>query len=177
MHYDTRGAAPKAGSSLAETGHGLFPRGTLPSSSALALRLGMARVTHIVESSLYARDIKATANFYATVLGLSAMLETPRLVAFDAGNQSVLLVFQEGATGEDVKTDEGVIPGHDGQGRLHVALGIPADSLSQWRERLATHSVPIVSETRWKGGGTSLYFHDPDGHVVELATPGLWANY
>ena len=97
----------------------------------------MARVTHIVESSLYANNIKATANFYATVLGLSAMIETPRLVAFDAGNRSVLLVFQEGATGEDVKTDEGVIPAHDGQGRLHVALGIPANSLSQWRERLA----------------------------------------
>ena len=26
-------------------------------------------------------------------------------------------------------------------------------------------------------GGTSLYFNDPDGNVVELATPGLWANY
>ncbi|MBV8963643.1 MAG: VOC family protein [Hyphomicrobiales bacterium] len=137
----------------------------------------MAGVTHIVESSLYAKDIKATANFYATVLGLPAMLESPRLVAFDAGQASVLLVFQEGATGEDVKTEEGMIPGHDGQGRLHLALGIPADGLAEWRQRLASHGVPIISETRWKGGGTSLYFHDPDGHVVELATPGLWANY
>jgi len=24
---------------------------------------------------------------------------------------------------------------------------------------------------------TALYVDDPDGHVIELATPGLWANY
>ena len=23
----------------------------------------------------------------------------------------------------------------------------------------------------------AMYFRDPDGHLVELATPGLWANY
>ena len=30
---------------------------------------------------------------------------------------------------------------------------------------------------KWPRGGESLYFRDPDGHLVELATPGLWANY
>jgi len=137
----------------------------------------MPKVTHVLETSLYAEDLAAAAKFYGEVLGLSAMLETPRLVAYDAGNRSVLLVFQKGATGEDLITDEGVIPGHDGTGRLHFALGIPADSLGEWRDRLAARGVPVVSETRWRRGGTSLYFHDPDGHVVELATPGLWANY
>jgi catechol 2,3-dioxygenase-like lactoylglutathione lyase family enzyme len=137
----------------------------------------MPEITHVLETSLYAKDVAATAKFYGTVLGLKAMLETPRLVAFDAGRHSVLLVFQEGATSKDLATDEGVIPGHDGKGRLHVALGIAPDSLADWRERLAAHGIAILSETRWNGGGTSLYFHDPDGHVVELATPGLWANY
>ena len=28
-----------------------------------------------------------------------------------------------------------------------------------------------------KGFGTSIYFRDPDGHLVELATPGLWPGY
>jgi catechol-2,3-dioxygenase len=137
----------------------------------------MPKITHVLETSLYAKDLAVTARFYAQVLGLSAMLETPRLVAYDAGNGSVLLVFQDGATGEDLTTDEGLIPGHDGKGRLHFALGITAESLGEWRQRLAKHEVPIISETRWRRGGTSLYFHDPDGHVVELATPGLWANY
>ena len=137
----------------------------------------MPEITHVLESSLYARDLGVTSRFYAQVLHLRPLLETPRLVAFDSGNRSVLLVFQAGATERDVVTDEGVIPGHDGEGRLHFALGIPAESLDDWRTELARHGVAIISETHWRRGGTSLYFHDPDGHVVELATPGLWANY
>ena len=137
----------------------------------------MPEITHILESSLYAKDLAVTAGFYREVFGLTPLLETPRLVAFDAGNRSVLLVFQENATLDDLPTDEGVIPGHDGTGRLHFAFGISAESLAEWRSRLAEHGVAIISETHWRRGGTSLYFHDPDGHVVELATPGLWPNY
>jgi catechol-2,3-dioxygenase len=136
----------------------------------------MPKITHILETSLYAKELAVTARFYATVLGLPVMLDTPRLVAFDAGQKSVLLVFQEGATGEDVTTDGGVIPGHDGTGRLHVALGIPPASLETWRTHLASHGIEVIGEMRWPRGGTSLYVHDPDGHVVELATPGLWPN-
>ena len=29
----------------------------------------------------------------------------------------------------------------------------------------------------WERGGQSIYFRDPDGHLVELATPGIWAIY
>jgi catechol 2,3-dioxygenase-like lactoylglutathione lyase family enzyme len=137
----------------------------------------MPEITHVLETSLYARDLAVTSRFYGQTLQLTAMLETPRLVAFDTGNGSVLLIFQNGATAEDLATDEGLIPGHDGEGRLHFALGIPTESLEEWRAHLARRGVAIISETRWRRGGTSLYFHDPDGHVVELATPGLWANY
>jgi catechol 2,3-dioxygenase-like lactoylglutathione lyase family enzyme len=37
--------------------------------------------------------------------------------------------------------------------------------------------VSIEGEMKWPRGGTSLYFRDPDGHLVELATPGLWSIY
>jgi catechol 2,3-dioxygenase-like lactoylglutathione lyase family enzyme len=42
---------------------------------------------------------------------------------------------------------------------------------------LAEHGVGIESEVQWDLGGTSLYFRDPDGHSVELATPGVWPIY
>jgi hypothetical protein len=29
----------------------------------------------------------------------------------------------------------------------------------------------------WPEGSTSIYFRDPDGHLLELVTPGLWPNY
>jgi catechol-2,3-dioxygenase len=137
----------------------------------------MPPVTHVLETSLYARDLAATAGFYRDVIGLAVMLDTPRLVAFDAGGGSVLLVFQEGTTGEDIETARGRIPGHEAAGRLHFALGIPAGSLEAWRAHLAAKQVAITGEMHWERGGVSLYFEDPDGHVGELATPGLWANY
>ena len=40
--------------------------------------------------------------------------------------------------------------------------------------RLAEQGVETVGEYRWPRGGTSLYMRDPDGALVELATPGLW---
>ena len=34
----------------------------------------------------------------------------------------------------------------------------------------------VESRIGWLRGGTSLYFRDPDGHSLEVATPGLWPN-
>ena len=34
--------------------------------------------------------------------------------------------------------------------------------------------VAIESEVDWPSGGTSLYFRDPAGNVLELAPPTLW---
>jgi catechol 2,3-dioxygenase-like lactoylglutathione lyase family enzyme len=71
----------------------------------------------------------------------------------------------------------GVIPPHGGEGRLHLAFAIAADSLDDWKDRLAGHGITIESVVLPERGGTSLYFRDPDGHLIELATPGLWPTY
>jgi catechol-2,3-dioxygenase len=128
----------------------------------------------LLESSLYARDLTVTAAFYREVLGLRTLLDTPRLVAFDVGKQGVLLVFQQGATSADFADARGTIVGHEGSGRLHFALGIASADLDAWRARLAASGIALTGEYRWPAGGVSLYFSDPDGAVVELATPGLW---
>ena len=136
----------------------------------------MLKTTGLLESAIYARDLELTARFYERVLNLPVLLRTPRLVAFDAGGGGVLLVFAQGASQEDIVGPRGKIPGHDGQGRLHFALSIEAEDLGEWRDRLKAEGVAIIGEYNWPLGGKSLYFHDPDGHVVELATPGIWAN-
>jgi catechol 2,3-dioxygenase-like lactoylglutathione lyase family enzyme len=128
------------------------------------------------ETAVYASDLEASAQFYEDNLGLPVLLRLPRLVALDAGAGGVLLVFKKGGTLEDIVDERGVIPAHDAQGRLHFALTIATKDLLAWRAHLAARGIEIVGEYRWPRGGVSLYFHDPDGHLVELATPGLWAN-
>ena len=128
----------------------------------------------LLETSLYARDLKLTAAFYRDLFGLRALVDSPRLVAFDVAGRSVLLVFQAGSTENDTVDARGRIPGHDGGGRLHLALSIASEDLDAWRKRLADRGVEVVGEYRWPRGGTSLYFRDPDDALVELATPGLW---
>ena len=71
----------------------------------------------------------------------------------------------------------GTIPPHDGHGPLHVAFAVTAEALREWEERLRDHGVAIEFRTDWSRGGRSIYFRDLDGHVLELATPGLWATY
>ena len=128
----------------------------------------------LLETSLYARDLASTAQFYRGLLGLKSLVDTSRLVAFELPGPSVLLVFQAGATQADTLDGRGVIPGHDGGGRLHLALSIASSDLDAWRERLRSSEIEISGEYRWPRGGVSLYFRDPDGALIELATPGLW---
>lgn len=131
----------------------------------------------VFETALYVDDMSRAVDFFANVLGLAVMLQTDRLTAFDAGGHSVLLVFARGASRADTVGERGIVPGHDGAGPLHMALRISADAYDAWKTRLETHGVPLRGEMSWPAGGRSLYFEDPDGHVLELATPGLWANY
>jgi catechol 2,3-dioxygenase-like lactoylglutathione lyase family enzyme len=88
-----------------------------------------------------------------------------------------LLLFRKGSTAEPAVLPGGTIPPHDGGGRLHLAFAVSAVELEAWRERLRSHGVSIEGEVKWPRGGTSLYFRDPDDHLVELATPGLWSTF
>ena len=76
-----------------------------------------------------------------------------------------------------MRTPGGTIPPHDGQGPLHIGFAISADELAAWEDRLLERGIAVESRITWSRGGTSLYFRDPDGHLLELLTPGLWATY
>ncbi len=137
----------------------------------------MPRISGLLETVLYVEDLARATSFYAGDLQLSVMFDSRRLVALDAGRQGVLLLFQRGMTNADTKTPGGVIPGHDGSGPIHMAFAIAAEEYETWRAHLAQRGIALRSEVVWPAGGRSLYFDDPDGHVIELATPGLWTNY
>ncbi len=90
---------------------------------------------------------------------------------------AVLLLFRAGGSTEPTPTDGGAIPPHDGGGRVHLCLAIPRNELDAWAAHLTSHGVPVESRITWPAGGTSLYVRDPDGSLLELATPGLWPSW
>lgn len=135
------------------------------------------RVNAILETVLYVADLAPAAAFYRDVLGLACLHADARMQALDVNGRGLLLLFVQGGTLEPVTTPGGTIPPHDGSGPQHLAFSVEADALPGWRAHLEAHGVALESETRWPRGGTSLYFRDPDGHLIELATPGLWKGY
>jgi len=137
----------------------------------------MLRIHRVLETALYCERLAQTAPFYLALLGGEPLLESERLVALDAGGGTVLLLFQKGQSSTPLSTPGGVIPAHDGSGPTHLAFAVEADDLAAWEERLVASGVEIESRVRWDRGGRSLYFRDPEGRSVELATPGTWATY
>jgi catechol 2,3-dioxygenase-like lactoylglutathione lyase family enzyme len=135
------------------------------------------RLDGVLETALYVDDMPRARRFYEQVLGLKPLVVDDRLCAYGVGGRSVLLLFRRGTTLETVQLPGGTIPPHDGHGPLHVALAVPTGDLERWESRLAQQGVAVEGRTRWPRGGTSLYVRDPDGHLLEFATPGLWAIY
>lgn len=134
-------------------------------------------LARILETALYVDDMARARSFYVDALGCSVLLDTPRLLALSVGGESVLLLFQRGATTEPLPTPGGVVPPHGGSGIQHVAFAIDRGTLEPWLARLEQAGIAIESRVRWERGGESVYVRDPDGHSVELVTPGLWAIY
>lgn len=134
-------------------------------------------ISRVVETAVYVSDLGQSREFYCDVLGADVLLDTPRLLALSIGGESVLLLFQRGATLEPLQTPGGVVPPHGADGVQHFAFAIAPNALASWREHLTGAGIKIESEVRWPRGGRSLYLRDPDNHSVELITPGLWEIY
>jgi catechol 2,3-dioxygenase-like lactoylglutathione lyase family enzyme len=137
----------------------------------------MPRLDGVLETALYVDDLARARDFYEAALGLSPAVKDRRFCAYEIGARSLLLLFQRGSTRETVVLPGGTIPPHDGSGPLHVAFSIAKEELGAWQERLADQGIAVEGRTEWPKGGISLYFRDPDGHLLELATPGLWPSY
>lgn len=137
----------------------------------------MPKVTGILETALYADDLPRAVDFYRRVFGFTSMSDNERLHAFDVPGPGVLLIFKKGETLAPLQIDGGIIPPHHAAGEIHFALSITRDELPKWEAHLAAQKVEIESRVKWSQGGTSVYFRDPERHLVELVTPGIWANY
>ncbi len=144
---------------------------------------GEKRTTHppltgVLETALIVEDVGRATRFYTGLFGFEVLLQSERICSLNVKPAQVLLLFKRGASLDDITLPGGVVPGGiDAAGRSHMAFAIELRDLESWRHWLTENAIAIESTVVWERGGTSLYFRDPDGNLLELATPGVWANY
>jgi len=137
----------------------------------------MPSLSGVLETALYVDDLAGACAFYEHLFGLTTLYSDHRMRAYDIGGRGVLLLFRRGESLDTVQLPGGTIPPHDGSGPVHVAFSIAKEDLGAWERRLRDSKIDIEGRTKWPRGGSSIYFRDPDGHLLELATPGLWQGY
>ncbi len=137
----------------------------------------MLAVTGILETCLHVSDLPQSIEFYRTLFGWPVLFSDDRMASLAVGSKQLLLLFRKDGSEQDMPTAGGVIPGHGGAGRLHVAFAIARTDLEAWTQKLAECAIELTSTVHWPTGGVSLYFRDPDQHLIELATPGIWPIY
>ncbi|MCU0634897.1 MAG: VOC family protein [Gemmatimonadaceae bacterium] len=123
--------------------------------------------------TLVARNARRTLAFYRDVLGLSLVKQT---VNFDdPGAYHLYFGDPTGAPGTLVTFFEwaDAPQGRFGIGGVHhVAFGTASrETLLMWKRWLSDHGIPVTGPLD-RGWFTSLYFRDPDGQVLEIATMG-----
>jgi catechol 2,3-dioxygenase-like lactoylglutathione lyase family enzyme len=129
----------------------------------------VSQINQILETALYVKDIEVAEQFYRDVFGFQTYSKGgTRHLFFKIGN-SMLLLFNA----EETKTSDDVPP-HGTVGQGHVAFAVEHHELDFWRKRLREKNIEIEQEITWPSGGKSIYFRDPDGNSLELATPDTW---
>jgi catechol 2,3-dioxygenase-like lactoylglutathione lyase family enzyme len=135
-------------------------------------------VSGVLETALVVEDVLRATRFYQQLFGFDALVQNERLCSLKVRAAQVLLLFKRGGSLDDMRLPGGILPGGmDADGRTHMAFAVEPEHLEDWHDWLQRNEVPVESTVHWERGGTSVYFRDPDGHLLELATPGVWANY
>lgn len=135
------------------------------------------KINGIVETALSVDDVARSAEFYQRLFDFPVLHKDSRFCSLVVPGEAVLLLFKKGDREEPIPTPGGIIPPHGARGRMHFAFKISGDAVEACEQELAAKGVAIESKVHWPRGGVSLYFRDPDEHLVEVITRGCWENY
>ena len=122
----------------------------------------------VLETCLYARDLPAAEAFYRA-LGFVFVSSVPGRHAFFRAGDAMLLIFNPDATEQP-----GDLPPHAGREGGHACFAVAQPEIPAWRQRLEALGLEVTEYAWSRGRGTSLYFRDPAGNLLELAPPGIW---
>jgi catechol 2,3-dioxygenase-like lactoylglutathione lyase family enzyme len=130
----------------------------------------MQPLDRVLETALYVDDLPAAERFYGGVLGLELDSRKEGAFAFFKVGRAMLLLFDP-ATASAAR---GGVPAHGAVGPGHACFAVAGGGAGGLARRLEAAGVAIEHEQAWPRGGRSLYFRDPAGNSLELATPRIW---
>ena len=131
--------------------------------------IGALHLGRILETSLYADDLDLAEAFYRSVLGLNLFAKEAGRHLFFKFSDQMLLIFNPART-----LEESEVAPHGARGPGHVAFAVPLSEMDAWERQLKEKGVKIEKDVLWPNGGRSLYFRDPAGNCLELASPLVW---
>jgi catechol 2,3-dioxygenase-like lactoylglutathione lyase family enzyme len=108
-------------------------------------------IDHIV---LHVSDVARAKKFYTELLGMTVYRESDRQVFLHAGQQGVALFKKQGDT-----------PLNTGNDLNHLALNVAAGTYEALKGELEKNGVTVSGRP---GEDRCIYFHDPDGHRLQL---------
>ncbi|KAF2436669.1 Glyoxalase/Bleomycin resistance protein/Dihydroxybiphenyl dioxygenase [Tothia fuscella] len=156
-------------------------------------------IRNMDKSVKFYRDILGLQNFMDTPKLSGFAIGDTTLLLFHLGDTSADTNF----TGVGTQPGRGQIAGHGPDANIVSALGLqngttisggrghPEVSLKLhfafaverredvllWEDYFKERDVHIHSTMDWDRGGRSVYFFDPDGHVGEVVSRGIWAHW
>ena len=132
-----------------------------PRSLAAMARFGISALDHV---AIGVADVQRSCAFYARVLGFERLYpewDRPVFMGLDGAG---LAIFDREShpspTPDDVEPPAVRI--------LHFAFRVDREGLEAARRELAGEEFKVTFSDH--GASHSLYFRDPDGHLVELTT-------
>ena len=130
----------------------------------------LMKILQIKETCFYSRDLNRVREFYHGKLGLPVISEVSGKHIFFRAGTSVLLCFNP-----DDSSQKESPPAHYAEGPIHFAFEVESGAYDETKKELESKEIKIVDEVKWPGGGSSFYFLDPFGNVVEvLPERGIW---
>ncbi|HLH74470.1 MAG TPA: VOC family protein [Chloroflexota bacterium] len=128
----------------------------------------MSTITIALMTRMRVRNIERSVAFYQALFGFPMISSDERRAVLRMAGKQTLFLFKKGAPIHPMVTPGATAPPRRGDGRTHMAFAIDAADLDHWERWLSQHEVVIESKGYGKKGSQSLYFRDPDDHLLEL---------
>ncbi len=125
-------------------------------------------ITSVKEVGLYVKDLDRSKAFYHDLLGFPVISHVPNRHVFFRAGDTVLLCF----IAETTKKDQ--LIGHYAEGKQHIAFEAKEGEYEAWKDFLKANDIELLKEITWGNGKLSVYFEDPDGHMLEVIENKLW---